>query len=134
MLYEYLCDSCGLGIESLSFRKIGQVLDDCPESDCDGELVRCVSLFNVTPVIQPYFNHTVGDYVTSTRDFEEKLRVGAEKQTERTGTQHTYTPVYPSESKAHQEKVANNDGQNGQSMDRYGNVYNLTNKKRKIFH
>lgn len=131
MLYEYRCDRCELAYESLTFRKIGQVLDECPTA-CGGELVRIVSLFNVTPDIEPYYNYTVGDYVTSTKDFEEKLRIGAEQQSERTGTLHEYTPVYPSEAKKHHETVASNDGHNGQSMERYGTVYDLSDKKKKI--
>jgi hypothetical protein len=132
MFYEYICDECSLTYESQTFRKIGCVLSDCFDINCDGELVRIVSIFNVSTDGEPYYNHTVGQMVTSNKDFERKLRIGAEQQSERTGTLHTYTPVYPDEAKRHHEKVASNDGNHGESMERYGTVYNLTDKKKKI--
>jgi hypothetical protein len=32
-----------------------------------------------TPAFQPHFNHSVGRYVSSSRDFDEALHVGAEE-------------------------------------------------------
>lgn len=114
MLYEFVCEDCGLGYESFEFRGIGRYLRDC---ECGGRVLRCVSRMQVAPVIAPYFNHSVGAYVKSTRDFEEKLRIGAEVQSERLGLEHRYTPMYPSEARAHAESTASRDGRGGASLE-----------------
>lgn len=116
MLYEYVCDNCSAGFESLTFHRIGEPLGLC---HCcgSGDLIRCVSHLQVAPVVTPYFNHSVGAVVTSNKDFEEKLRVGAELQSERLGIQHNYTPMYPSEARAYAETTASNDGMGGASLE-----------------
>lgn len=124
MLYEYVCTVCDARWEIPWFTRIGEPLVDmngmtvfCPEHSMP--LIRCVSNPQVRPADpEPYFNYSVGDYVKSNKDFEEKLRIGAEQQSERLGIEHRYAPVYPSESRAMFSKVASNDGSHGESVER----------------
>ena len=48
-----------------------------------------------TPAMQPHFNHAVGDYVTSDRDFREALKRAGERNSLATGMNHEYEPRYP---------------------------------------
>ncbi|HXA31504.1 MAG TPA: hypothetical protein VNV87_04535 [Acidimicrobiales bacterium] len=45
---------------------------------CFGCRIKSVSL--VIPAFRPHFNHSVGKYVSTSRDFDEALRRGAEEQ------------------------------------------------------
>lgn len=109
MWYEYRCGYCGRLYETQEFRRIGEQLELCGENEryfCRGALIRIVSLPQVTPAdAAPYFNHSVGQMVTSTRDFEEKLRIGSEKASEESGIEHRYVPLYPAEGRKHVERV-----------------------------
>jgi hypothetical protein len=134
MLYDYICEDCEIAYSSPTFQKIGDLLDGARCAECNGNLVRAVSLFNATPVScsQPYFNYAVGDYVTSTSDFEHKLREGAKRQSERLGYDQNYVPVYPAEKKAWDHKYASNDTKNGETVEYYRRRSNLVNDKRTI--
>ena len=44
---------------------------------------------------QPHFNHSVGKYVSSARDFTDQLKRAGDEQSERTGITHSYVPVMP---------------------------------------
>lgn len=123
MIYEYVCDSCALVTDSLVFRRIGEVLDVC---ECGGLQIRMVSHLQVVPVIQPYFNHSVGQIVTSNKDFEEKLRVGSIEQSERLNLPHNYQPLYPSEARAHAESTA-------PDTERSDRAFHQINDRRRIF-
>jgi hypothetical protein len=46
--------------------------------DCFGCKIRMVNLH--VPAFRPHFNHAVGRYVSSSRDFDEALARGAEEQ------------------------------------------------------
>lgn len=120
MLYEYRCDLCGGAYESQTFARIGTAIPD-RACGCGGDLVRTVSLFNCTPVAlnTTYFNYTVGEYVTGSRDFERKLHEGQRRMSERLGYDQTYTPIYPSERQHYVESRASNDGADGESVERY---------------
>ena len=133
MFYEYRCGYCGNIHESQTFARIGEVFPNFP-CECGNSLIRIVSVPNTTPVSvnRTYFNHTVGDYVTGTKDFERKLREGQRKQSERLGYDQSYVPVYPSEARAYNESAANNDRMNGNSVENYGRIYNKTDDKKTI--
>lgn len=132
MFYEYRCDGCGGSYETQTFTKLGRALHDrlC---ECGGDFIRVCSIPQVGPAApDAYWNYTVGDYVTSTKDFEQKLRVGSERMSERLGYEQKFTPVYPSEKKAYNEKAASNDRAAGESMEKYGRLNNLINEQRTI--
>lgn len=131
MFYEYRCNICGGGYETQTFTKLGGALHDrlC---ECGGDFIRICSIPQVSTDQPGYWNYTVGDYVTSTKDFEQKLRVGSERMSERLGYEQRFTPVYPSEKKAYNEKTAGNDTAQGETMEKYGRLNNLTNERRTI--
>ena len=117
MFYEYRCDDCGLGYELQAFTRIGGVCS-AQSCECGGDLIRHVSLFNCTPTQEPYFNHTVGSVVNSTKDFEHKLQEGSKHMSERLGYDQKYTPVYPSEGRAKVEREANTYSRHGSSFEK----------------
>lgn len=94
--YEYACEQCGLVIETQTFAKIGRPLPGA-FCKCGGEYLRMVSLFSATPTPEPYFNYSLGETVTSDRDFKQKAKIASEKQSEYTGIQHDYQPISPGE-------------------------------------
>src|SRR5215468_7168476 len=101
MWYEYRCDACGAAYETQYFTGIGRTLVDV-RCVCGGNYVRIVSLPQVSPASpDAYWNYTTGSVVTSNRDFEQQLRIGAEQMSERLGYEQRFTPVYPSEKKAY---------------------------------
>jgi hypothetical protein len=133
MFYEFLCDQCGLGYESQTFVRIGAAIPD-RTCECGGDLIRAVSLFNATPVAlsTPVFNHTVGDYVTGSKDFERKLREGQHRMSERLGYEQSFAPMYPSEHKSYVESTASNDRESGESVERYARLRNIVDEKKTI--
>lgn len=52
---------------------------------------------SVLPAFQGHFNHSVGAYVSSMREFKDHLKRGSEAQSLRTGVDHNYVPVDPGE-------------------------------------
>jgi len=103
--YEYVCpQECGYTYETQRFAKIGETLTmpvgrgdtltaKCPQ--CRVPIVRCVSLPQVRPTAEPYFNHNVGTWIKDDADLRRQLKRKAAKNSELTGTDHNYQPVYP---------------------------------------
>ena len=82
-LYSWTCSSCGRAVD-LPTREAGQT---CP---CGSTLRRDYS--NVRfgrPAFQPHFNHAVGQYVSTDREFRDALKRGGE------AAESTYEPIYP---------------------------------------
>lgn len=132
MWYEYRCVNCRDIYETQRFSKLGRTLDEVC-GGCGGDLVRIVSSPQVTPSApDAYWNYTTGSVVTSSRDFERQLKLGAERMSERLGYEQHFTPVYPSEKNAYTESTANNDGAHGESIEKYSRIHNVTNSRRTI--
>lgn len=133
MFYEYVCQNCGNIHESQTFARVGEVFPNFP-CECGSDLIRAVSIPNTTPIAigETYYNYTVGDYVTGTKDFERKLREGQHRMSERLGYDQSFAPIYPSERKAHTESTASNDGVGGESVERYRRERNLIDEKKTI--
>jgi hypothetical protein len=89
-IYGYRCRECGETRESGS-------RDDVQECSCGGVSRRDFSTVQLRPVaaFQPHFNHSVGRYVHSSRDFDRALKRAAEDNTEQTGIEHSYTRFDP---------------------------------------
>jgi len=51
---------------------------------------------------------------------------------ERLGYDQKFAPIYPSEAKAYHESTANDDKVKGESIEKYGRIYNKINDKRTI--
>src|SRR5579863_6950986 len=96
MLYEFRCDGCGAIHEDQHFTKVGY---DHEELRCcvGYALIRMVSLPQVRPISlqEPYFNHNVGTWIKDDADLTRQLKRKAERNSELTGTDHNYIPVYP---------------------------------------
>ncbi len=67
-----------------------------PES-CPGCRYKTVMFPASNPTFEPHFNHAVGRYVTSDRDFRDALKQCAERNSVATGMDHNYEPRYPSD-------------------------------------
>lgn len=87
MIYVYRCRECQTVIE-LPARADSTT---CPACGCRAGRDYSSVQFNQAAV-KPHFNHAVGDWVTSSRDFDEKLKMAGE----RAGT--TYTRIDPGDS------------------------------------
>ena len=65
---------------------------------CFGCKVKTIQLCP-TSAFQPHFNHSIGAYVNTQREFDGLLRRRAEENTIATGTEHRYESVDPEEAK-----------------------------------
>ena len=103
MIYAYKCRACGQRYESprrlpalpictTIFATTTWEGDDVPEP-CTGVPTRDFTGISVGPRFVEHFNPTVGEPVTSSRDFARKLHVKGEKYTETTGIPVNYQPV-----------------------------------------
>jgi hypothetical protein len=109
MWYEYRCEVCGQTHETQEFRRIGTMLCGCP---CGGRVLRIVSMPQVAPASpDAYFNYSIGEVCTSTKDFETKLALNARKATDKDGIPRQFSPVYPAEGRAHAESVSKTDAE-----------------------
>jgi hypothetical protein len=66
----------------------------CTGPDCFGCRVKTVQ-FRATPAFQPHFNHSVGQFVSTDREYRDALKRCAEDQSARTGIDADYQPRYP---------------------------------------
>lgn len=94
VIYEYRCRSCGYTANVVDR---ADSLGGCP--NCPGELRRVWSV-QIAPVMQEHFNATVQKPVSSMRQFEAELRRASDEATERTGIEHRFAPVDPTDRKA----------------------------------
>lgn len=92
MIYEWKCRSCGVVIENDIADSSTRVI-----CSCGSEMKRLYTSvqINASSPFQPHFNHSVGEFVSSRRDFENQLKRKSEQQSERTGIDHNYQPVLP---------------------------------------
>lgn len=75
MIYVYLCRECNTQIE-LHMRAASTT---CPRCGCRaGRDYRSIQFGQ--SAIRPHFNHAVGDWVHSSRDFDEKLKRAGERE------------------------------------------------------
>lgn len=49
------------------------------------------------PTFQPHYNHAVGKFVRSQREFDDALKRASHSASERTGIHHNYEPIHPSD-------------------------------------
>lgn len=91
--YEYVCPA-GHIYETQTFAHIGDtlMLERC---DCGDVVTRMVSLPQTRPSAEPYFNANVGTWVKDDKHFQQVLNEKAAKNSQLTGMDHNYVPVYP---------------------------------------
>jgi len=87
-LYLYRCQECGLERDSL-------LRDNDTPCPCGGLSQRVYSVNTIGNAFQPHYNWSVGRHVSSDKDFRRALREQSAIQSERTGTEHDYQPLYP---------------------------------------
>jgi hypothetical protein len=74
MMYAYKCRICGARFDSTS-----RHLTSCPEC-LNRNIGRDYSSVQFGGgLFKPHFNHAVGSYVSSSRDFDEKLKIKGEE-------------------------------------------------------
>jgi putative FmdB family regulatory protein len=95
-LYEYKCRSCGR-IESTIVHR-GDVLRDCDHC-VGGRFTRLFSIAVQRPMHE-HFNPTVGQVVSSNRQFDDLLKQKSDEATERTGIEHRFVRHDPGDAKA----------------------------------
>jgi putative FmdB family regulatory protein len=94
--YAYRCRSC-----RASYTLVGSINDDmpqlrpCPRCGFNGSH-RDFS-FNHTPSFQEHFNHSLGRYVNSNREFRDGLKLQSEEMSVRMGQNVDLQPLSPSE-------------------------------------
>lgn len=82
--YEHVCSACsGLTFTSPNIRE-----DNCPLGHRQVKRVYGFQAFHKT--VGEHFNHSVGKYVSNTRELKDELKRGAEKQSEDLGMDHNY--------------------------------------------
>lgn len=88
MIYAFKC-GCGNREEKTTRERF-------PCHNCGDLMGRDYSSLTLSPSpFQPHFNHAVGEYVQSSRGFDEALKRKNDEQCQRTGTDHSYTRVEP---------------------------------------
>lgn len=93
-MYVYKCRSCGARDEvwmTLEDEKPNP-LGPCPDPACTGTLRRSFELA-IAPVMQEHYNPSVDGYVSSMREFKDKLKRGSEEYFKRTGIESNFVPA-----------------------------------------
>lgn len=85
-IYEFHCDSCGHRTESMTRGDIHH----CGNCGCQA---RRRFSFRVASSFQSHYNQAVGAFVTNQTDFEDRLKIASEVETQRTGIYANYEPV-----------------------------------------
>ena len=84
MMYSYKCNVCGARFDGTS-----RFLNQCPEC-LNREVRRDYSTVQIgVRAFKPHFNHAVGSYVSTSKEFDQLLRLKAEQ------AQSTYTRLDP---------------------------------------
>ena len=83
-IYQFRCRECGSERESQSREIV---------SCACGGVSRRVFHANIASGFRPHFNHSVGRYVTSQRQFNDALKHASDANSLTTGTDHNYQPV-----------------------------------------
>lgn len=99
--YEFRCRDCGAdySVHSLAAKETmeygishGRIWCD----KCGGNLRRIFS-FSVSTPMPEHYNQSAGTFVSSERQLKDAFKVQSEVATERTGIEHNFVPIHPSE-------------------------------------
>ena len=90
-LYAYRCRECGATRDSLR-------RDDVRVCPCGGVSRRDFSSVHLAPQsFRPHFNIALGQYVRTDQEFRDGLKRASEHESQVTGCEHSYEPLYPSD-------------------------------------
>lgn len=85
-LYEFKCPSHGTVSTTTQYGVV-------PECELCKNQMRRIYSFYVEKAFVPHFNPSVGAFVSSQTDFNNRLAAMSEAETERTGIYHNYIPI-----------------------------------------
>lgn len=92
-LYEYRCQDCGHRVLS----------DECADEICTvccGARGQRIWSFSNATIMHEHMNTTLGEPVSSMRQFKDGLKRKSEEATARTGIPHNFQPIDPTDKKA----------------------------------
>lgn len=97
-IYEYVCKDCGEDCSVTSTHKelMDRYIKEGYTHRCGGSIKRVFS-FSVARPMQPHYNKSAGQYISFERQLKDIFKVQSEQATERTGVEHNFVPVHPSE-------------------------------------
>lgn len=100
MIYAYQCRTCRYTVDA---SERGDSLGPCPglpgAGGCTGELTR-LFVIRTNAVMQEHYNPTTNTVISSDRQFSEELKRQSEIASARTGMEHRFEPVDPTDKKA----------------------------------
>ena len=96
MIYAYKCRACGFVCES---SKRGDVIN-WPHDNCDHLPTRDFSGIRFDKVMQEHYNKSLNRPVSSLRAFDEAMKVESAIASERTGMEHRFERVDPTDKAA----------------------------------
>ena len=88
-VYGYRCRECGTSTTQLA-RDL-----TLPCNGCGGIMRRDFSFQLGRTGLTPHFNHAVGKYVRNDREFNDALKAASDRNSERTGMDHSYARLDP---------------------------------------
>lgn len=99
--YEFRCKACNADhsvftLDSKEVMEYGILHKRIWCNKCGGDLRRVFS-FTSTKSMPEHFNQSLGQHVSSERQLKDAFKVQSELATERTGIEHNFVPVHPSE-------------------------------------
>jgi hypothetical protein len=93
-IYAYRCRACQ---STLECDERGDTMGDCP---CGGEFRRDYSGIRFDKVMQAGYNKTLGREISSNRQFDEAMKVESAIASQRTGMEHRFERVDPTDKAA----------------------------------
>lgn len=90
--YQYRCDSCGSTVALLS-------RDNIPPCPTCGLSTKRQWGFNHVRGIQPHYNRSINQWVENKNEFYDGLKRQSEEHSIRTGIEHDYQPIDPTDMK-----------------------------------
>lgn len=99
-MYSYLCPDCECENIHLTFRKLGERLDE-PCDYCNHPfVVRAICRMNVALSMPEHFNYSTGQYVSNSRNFSDQLKSKSDEMSARLGMDVKYGEVDVADQKA----------------------------------
>jgi len=99
-MYSYLCPDCEAENIHLTFRKLGEKLDE-PCDNCNHPfVVRAICRLNFALTMPEHFNYSTGQYVSNSRNFSDQLKTKSDEMSARLGMDVNYTEVDVADKKA----------------------------------
>lgn len=99
-MYSYLCDNCEVENHCLTFKPIGEKIQDKCDECGYPTLTRAICRISTHLSMPEHYNHSTGQYVTNKRAFTSQLDAKSDEMSARMGVDIKYKPVDPADQKA----------------------------------